>query len=118
MYRLVMTNSLFPVQNSLARKLAKMLLEKSSDNRCLEDIWAAYRKKEVHMEVTIATDIKLPLPQQQTISKEEQEQPTPEISKVSCEIEQIGDTIVKVEFTEYIGKRNKKVTHRSQTFRD
>ena len=97
--------------DSLARELARMLLEKSSDSRCLKDIWAAYRKKEVYAEVTIATDIKQPLPQQQTISKEEQQEPTPEISKASCEIEQIGDTIVIVEFIEYIGKRKKKVTH-------
>ena len=96
--------------DSLAKELAKMLLEKSSDNRSLKDIWAAYRKKEIHVEVTIATDIQKPLPQEQTISKEEQQQPTPEISKASCEIEQIGDTLVKVEFIEYVGKRKKKVT--------
>jgi len=82
----------------------------STTNRSLKDIWAAYRKKEVHVEVTIATDIKQPLPQQQIISREEQQQPVPEISKTSCEIEQIGDTLVKVEFIEYVGKRKKKVT--------
>lgn len=96
--------------DSLARELAKMLLEKSSDNRSLKDIWAAYRKKEVHVEVAIATDIQKPVPQEQVISREEQQQPAPEVSKASCEIEQIGDTLVKVEFIEYVGKRKKKVT--------
>jgi hypothetical protein len=103
--------ALSETSDSLSRELARMLLEKSGDNRSLKDIWAAYRKKEIHMEITIATDIKQPLPQQLTISKEEQQEPTPEIRKASCEIEQIGDTVVKVEFTEYIGKRKKKVTH-------
>jgi len=103
--------ALSETSDSLSRELARMLLEKSSDSRCLKDIWAAYRKKEVHVEVTIATDIKQPLPQQQTISKEEQQEPTPEISKASCEIEQIGDTIVIIDFIEYTGKRKKKVTH-------
>ena len=58
-----------------------------------------------------AGGVKQPLPQQQTISKEEQQEPTPEISKASCEIEQIGDTIVIIDFIEYTGKRKKKVTH-------
>jgi len=96
--------------DSLAKELAKMLLEKSSENRSLKDIWAAYRKKEIHSEVMIATDIDKPIPQEQVISQEERQQPTPEISKTSCEIEQIGDTVVKIEFIEYVGKRKKKVT--------
>jgi superfamily II DNA or RNA helicase len=95
--------------DSMARELAKMFLEKSSDNRSLKDIWAAYRKKEIHAEVTIATDIDKPIPQRHAISQEEQKA-TPEISKASSEIEQIGDTLVKVEFIEYVGKRKKKVT--------
>jgi len=103
--------ALSETSDSLAKELAKMLLEKSGDNRSLKDIWAAYRKKEVYVEVTIATDISQPVPQQVTISKEERQEPMPDIIKASCEIEQIGDTVVKVEFTEYIGKRKKKVTH-------
>jgi hypothetical protein len=103
--------ALSETSDSLAKELAKMLLEKSGDNRSLKDIWAAYRKKEVYMEVTIATDINQPVPQQVTISKEERQEPTPEIIKASFEIEQIGDTVVKVEFVEFIGKRKKKVTH-------
>jgi superfamily II DNA or RNA helicase len=103
--------ALSETSDSLAKELAKMLLEKSGDNRSLKDIWAAYRKKEVYVEVMIATDISQPVPQQVTISKEERQEPTPEIIKASCEIEQIGDTVVKVEFVEFIGKRKKKVTH-------
>ena len=103
--------ALAETSDSLAKELAKMLLEKSGENRSLKDVWAAYRKKEIQVEVKISTDLKDPLPQQETLLSEEHQEPTPEISKASCEIEQIGDTIVKVEFVEYIGKRKKKVTH-------
>ena len=103
--------ALSETSDSLAKELAKMLLEKSGDSPNLKDIWAAYRKKEVYAEVTISTAIKDPLPQQKTILTEERQEPTPEITKASCEIEQIGDTIVKVEFVEFIGKRKKRVTH-------
>lgn len=103
--------ALSETSDSLARELAKMLLENSGENRSLKDIWAAYRKKEVYMEVTIATDMKDPVPQQKTILTEERQELSPEIAKASCEIEQIGDTIVKVEFVEFIGKRKKKATH-------
>ncbi|MCX5828894.1 MAG: hypothetical protein NTV58_12975, partial [Deltaproteobacteria bacterium] len=83
--------ALSDTSDSLAKELAKMLLEKSEDNRSIKDIWAAYRKKEVYVEVTIATDIQRPAPQQVTISKEERQEPTPEIIKASCEVEQIGE---------------------------
>jgi len=33
------------------------------------------------------------------------------IKKVSTEVEKIGNRIIKVKFTEYTGKRKKKVTH-------
>lgn len=103
--------ALSETSDSMAKELAKMLLEKSTDNRSLKDIWAAYRKKEVHAEVVIATDMKDSLPQPKALLSETHQKPAPEIGKASCEIEQIGDTIVKVEFVEYIGKRKKKVTH-------
>ncbi len=35
----------------------------------------------------------------------------PDTKMVSSEVEKIGDGIVKVQFTEYIGKRKKKVKH-------
>lgn len=37
--------ALSETSDSLAKELARMLLEKSDDNRSLKDIWAAYRKK-------------------------------------------------------------------------
>jgi hypothetical protein len=103
--------ALSETSDSMAKELAKMLLEKSSDNRSLKDMWAAYRKKEVFAEVTISTDMKEPLPQPVTVLTEEHLEPSPEISKAIFEIEQIGDIVVKVSFMEYNGKRKKKVTH-------
>ncbi|MGV8080979.1 MAG: DEAD/DEAH box helicase family protein [Syntrophales bacterium] len=97
--------------DSLAKELAKMLLEKSRENRSLKDIWAAYRKKEVHMETIISTGMTDPLPEKKTLLTTEQQIPTPGIGKASSEIEQIGNTLVKVDFIDYIGKRKKKVTH-------
>ena len=85
--------------DSMARELTKMLIEKSGDNRSLKDVWADYRKKEVHVEVRIATPLKDPVPQPKTLCK-----------KADFEIELIGDSVVKVEFVEYVGKRKKKVT--------
>ena len=89
-----------------------MLLEKaeSGDNRSLKDIWAAYRKKEVQVEVKMNTGMSDPELETETIS-EEAEKPSGNIRKSSTEIEKIGDRIVKVQFVEYIGKRKKKVTH-------
>ena len=89
-----------------------MLLEKaeSGDNRSLKDIWAAYRKKEVQVEVKMNTGMSDPELETETIS-EEAEKPSGNIRKSSTEIEKIGDRIVKVQFVEYVGKRKKKVTH-------
>jgi len=105
--------ALSDTSDSMAKELAKMLLEKaeSGDSRSLKDIWAAYRKKEVHVEVKMNRGMSDPEPETETISEEETEQPTPEIKKASTEVEKIGDRIVKVQFIEYIGKRKKKVTH-------
>jgi hypothetical protein len=90
-----------------------MLTEKSeSGEKCLlKDIWADYRKKEVQVEVMISKDIAERAPEPETISREEAEEPAPDIKKASCEVEKIGDRIVKVQFIEYVGKRKKKVTH-------
>ena len=105
--------ALSDTSDSMAKELAKMLLEKSAsgENRSLKDIWAAYRKKEVQVEVTINRGMSDPEPEPETISKEEAEQPSWNIRKASSEVEKIGDRIVKVQFIEYIGKRKKKVTH-------
>ena len=47
----------------------------------------------------------------QPISKEEAVELAPEVKKASTEVEKIGDRLVKVQFTEYSGKRKRKVTH-------
>ena len=103
--------ALSETSDSMAKELAKMLIEKSvtGDNRSLKDIWAAYRKKEVQVEVKLGREFSEPEPE--TISKEETERPSKDIKKVSSEIEKVGDRIVKVQFVEYTGKRKKKVTH-------
>jgi len=105
--------ALSETSDSMAKELAKMLTEKSGsgDNRSLKDIWADYRKKEVQVEVRITKDIVEPEAELETISKEEEHEPTPDIKKASTEVEKIGDRIVKVQFIEYVGKRKKKVTH-------
>ena len=97
--------------DSMAKELAMMLITKSEsgDNQSLKDIWASYRKKEVIVEIKMVKG--MPEPQQKSISKEEVNDPAPEIKKVSSEIEQIGDQLIKVQFVEYHGKRKKKVTH-------
>ena len=105
--------ALSDTSDSMAKELAKMLLKKteSGDNQSLKDIWAAYRKKEVQVEVSMNREMSEPEPQPETISQEYAERPSSEIKKVSTEMEKIGERIVKVQFVEYIGKRKKKVTH-------
>ena len=105
--------ALSETSDSMAKELAKMLIEKSvaGGNRSLKDIWAAYRKKEVQVEVKLRKEISEPEPEPETISKEETERPSKDIKTVSSEIEKIGDRVVKVQFVEYTGKRKKKVTH-------
>ena len=105
--------ALSDTSDSMAKELAKMLLEKaeSGDSRSLKDIWAAYRKKEVQVEVKMNRGMSDPEPETETISEEETEKPSRDIRKASTEVEKIGDRIVKVQFIEYIGKRKKKVTH-------
>jgi uncharacterized protein YigE (DUF2233 family) len=105
--------ALSETSDSMAKELAKMLLEKaeSADHRNLKDIWAAYRKKEVRAEMKMNAGMSNPEPEPETVSKDENEPALPDIQKASTEIEKIGDQIVKVQFVEYIGKRKKKVTH-------
>ncbi|HIJ58450.1 MAG TPA: hypothetical protein HPP41_02130 [Deltaproteobacteria bacterium] len=105
--------ALSDTSDSMAKELAKMLLEKaeSGHSRSLKDIWAVYRKKEVQVEVKMNRGMSDPEPVAETISEEEAEKPSQDIRKASTEVEKIGDRIVKVQFIEYIGKRKKKVTH-------
>jgi hypothetical protein len=89
--------------DSMAKELAKMLVERSEDNRSLKDLWAAYRKKEVQVECQVT--------ESRPLRAEQKAVSVPGIKSISLEAEQIGNKIVKVEFIEYIGKRKKKVTH-------
>ena len=104
--------ALSETSDSMAVELAKMLIEQSEagSGHGLKDIWASYRKKEVQVEIKMSKGFSEPEPQPEIISKEEH--PTTDIiKKASTEIERIGSQIVKVQFTEFIGKRKKKVTH-------
>ena len=104
-------------------ELAKMLTKKSEsgENKSLKDLWANYRKKEIQVEVSISKgltsspgdpeDTPGNEPEIITISKEGEEKPSSGIKKSSTEVEKIGNRIIKVKFTEYTGKRKKKVTH-------
>ena len=98
--------------DSMAIELAKMLVEKgeSSENQNLKDIWAEYRRKDVQVEVKISRGITDLEPEPETIPKEENVQAKPDTNKGSTEVEMIGDKLVKIEFTEYVGERKKKVT--------
>jgi hypothetical protein len=89
----------------ITKELAKMLVEKSQDNRSLKDLWAAYRKKEVRLECQITEARPL------EVKQEEVKEPEENIKKVLTETEQIGNKVVKVQFIEFVGKRRKKVTH-------
>jgi len=104
--------ALSDTSDSMAKELAKMLIKKSeTGDQCLKDIWANYRKKEVQVEMRISKIISAPEPEPEIISKKEELKPASNIKKASSEVEKIGDRIVKVQFTEFIGKRKKKVTH-------
>lgn len=105
--------ALSETSDSMTRELAKMLLEKSEsgDNQSLKDIWAAYRKKEVQVEVNMNRGITDPEPETETLLEEADEMPSQNIKKASTEVEKIGERIVKVQFVEFVGKRKKKVTH-------
>jgi len=84
--------------DSMSRQLAKALLEQIDDNGSLKDLWAAYRKKEVRMDCNVSGS----KPIEVTVDE------MPEsVEKISVEAEQIGDKVVKVSFTEYVGRRKK-----------
>ena len=97
--------ALSETSESITKELAKMLVEKSQDNRSLKDLWAAYRKKEVQLECPITEAKPLEVTQQEIPASPE------DIRKVTTEAEQIGNKIVKVQFIEFVSKKRKKVTH-------
>ncbi len=97
--------ALSDTSDSITKELAKMLVEKSQDNRSLKDLWAAYRKKEVQLECEI-TEVR-PI----EVMSEESIKPEGDVKSITTEVEQIGNKVLKVQLTEYVGKRRKKVTH-------
>ena len=52
-----------------------------------------------------------PDPEPEIISKKDEHEPVCDIKKASTEIERIGDRLVKVQYTEYTGRRKRKITH-------
>jgi hypothetical protein len=104
--------ALSETSDSMAKELARMLVEKSEsgEQKGLKDIWADYRKKEVQVEVQISNNITSPQPGPEAIAGKQKPRPTPEVKQAGSEVTKIGEKLVKIEFTEYTGKRKKKVT--------
>ena len=103
--------------NNIAIELAKMLVEDIPQqfNEPLKNTWANYRKKELKSDqflnkksVTEINQVKI---NKETKLLEEPKNLDTQIVKSESNIEQVGDFIVKVKYTEFIGKRKKKVTH-------
>ena len=84
--------------DSMSRQMAKALLEQMADTESLKDLWAAYRKKEIQMNCNVSGS--------KSIEVALDELPD-SVAKMSVEAEQIGDKVIKVSFTEYVGRRKK-----------
>jgi len=84
--------------DSMTRQLAKALLEQIDDSGSLKDMWAAYRRKEVQVDCNVSGS--------KPVEVEEDELPD-NVEKMSIEAEQIGDKVLKVSVTEYVGRRKK-----------
>jgi len=84
--------------DSMSRQLAKALLDQMADTGSLKDLWAAYRKKEIQMNCNVSGS--------KPIEVALDELPD-SVAKMSVEAEQIGDKVIKVSFTEYVGRRKK-----------
>jgi len=84
--------------DSMSRQLAKALLEQIEDTGSLKDLWAAYRKKEIRMDCNVSgsTPVEVKI-----------DELPDTVEKMSVEAEQIGDKVIKVSFTEYVGRRKK-----------
>ena len=102
---------------NIARELAKILVENMpvGSGESLKDTWAGYRKNEVKADQYLSdgkvVDI---IPMDVSDQPDElvkQIDPETKIVKMESQMEQIGDFVVKVKFTEYTGKRKKKITH-------
>jgi len=84
--------------DSMTRQLAKALLEQIDDSGSLKDMWAAYRRKEIQVDCSVSGS--------KPVEVKTDELPT-NVEKISVEAEQIGDKVLKVSFTEYVGRRKK-----------
>jgi hypothetical protein len=84
--------------DSMTRQLAKALLEQIDDSGSLKDMWAAYRRKEVQVDCNVSGS--------KAVEVKADELPA-NVEKMSVEVEQIGDKVLKVSFTEYVGRRKK-----------
>jgi len=82
----------------MTRQLAKALLEQIDDSGSLKDMWAAYRRKEVQVDCNVSGS--------KPVELEADDLPA-NVDKMSVEAEQIGDKVLKVSFTEYVGRRKK-----------
>lgn len=85
--------------DSMARQLAKALLEQSDDNENLKDVWTAFRKKELEMDGHVGLG---------PVSIDPGSRPD-DIEKISVEAEQVGDKVLKVSYTQYTGRRKKTI---------
>jgi len=83
---------------SMTKQLAKALLEQIDDSGSLKDMWAAYRRKEIQVDCNVSGS---------KFVKVKADDLPDNVDKMSVEAEQIGDKILKVSFTEYVGKRKK-----------
>jgi hypothetical protein len=84
--------------DSMTRQLAKALLEQIDDSGSLKDMWAAYRRKEIQVDCNVSGSKPVEVKADELPDK---------VEKMSVEAEQIGDKILKVSFTEYVGRRKK-----------
>ncbi len=84
--------------DSMTRQLAKALLEQIDDSGSLKDMWAAYRRKEIQVDCNVSGS--------KTVEVEADDMPV-DVEKISVEAEQIGDKVLRVSFTEYVGRRKK-----------
>lgn len=84
--------------DSMTRELAKALLDQIADNGSLKDMWAAFRRKEIHVDCNVSVSKPVEVKTDELPDK---------VERMSVEAEQIGDKVLKVSFTEYVGKRKK-----------
>jgi len=84
--------------DSMTRQLAKALLEQIDDMGSLKDMWAAFRRKEIQVDCNVAVS--------KPVDVKADKLPD-EVEKMSVEAEQIGNKVLKVSFTEYVGRRKK-----------